>query len=110
MATDWTKFTPFYVGVPHQRRPFVVTALAAKSRMAPDIDAGDLHFYGDHDLSAVEIIDSPSAAETLMDPRDPGQPGGQARHQAIAIAILVRTELESQGVLEPDEENNEQED
>ena len=46
-------------------------------------------------------------AALAMDPRDHDSPGGQARHQAIAIAMLVRTELESQGVLEPDEEADE---
>ncbi len=102
MATDWNKLQPFYVGVPHQRRPFIVSVEYARHNKPPE--PNDQFFEGDHDLHGVEEVMTPADAEVLMDPRDPDRPGGMIRHQAAAIAVLVRRELESQGVLEPDED------
>ena len=104
MATDWSKLEPFYVGVPHQRRPFVVSTRAAETHMAPE-DSDEV-FRGDHDLSGTYYVETQQDAEHLMDPRDPKRPGGEIRHQGLAVAMLVRKELELQGVLEQDDEES----
>lgn len=105
MATNWKRLQPFYVGVPHRMRPFV----RYPGRCDPP-ENNDVYFEGDSDLSGVYVVDDQQIAEALMDPLDHGRPGGQARHQAAQIAILVRHELESQCVLTPDQEADDDED
>ena len=102
-APDWGKLEPFYVGVPHQRQPFVVTKRAADQSKPPLAEDGDTSFEGDHDLHGVQVVETQQDAELLLDPHDHERPGGQARHQAAAIAAVVRAELVAQGVLPEDD-------
>jgi len=104
---SWEKLRIFWIGVPHQRPAFVIDPeWAAKNERPVEAD-GDRVVAGDHDLANLHEVSSREDAEMLMKASDE-RAGGQARHQAVRIAVLVRQELVKQGVLE--EEDEEQED
>jgi len=87
----WTMLRRFFVAVPHQKRPYVVY---------PENENEDVGGY--QDLAMVWEVANQADAERLLNATDE-RPGGQARHQAGAIATLVRGELIEQGVLDETE-------
>ena len=93
-------FEAFYIGVPHQKPPFIVRACDLDALPPVDEDDDEI-FEGDHDLSGVYNVDSIEEAQKLLATSTHG--GVQARHQAIKIAVLVERELVDMGVAEDDE-------
>ena len=85
---------PFFVLVPHQMPASLDWPECAEE---PNEEAGDRYIEGDHDLHTIYRVESLDDALPLLQHSD-GR-GGQARHQAIKVAVLVKNELVSQGVL-----------
>jgi hypothetical protein len=84
----------FAIGVPHQRKAF----LAYPDESEPIEEDGDDIIEGDHDLHMCHLIETLDDALPLLDFMD--DRGGQSRHEAIKVAVLIRDELIEQGVLD----------
>jgi len=92
--TNASKFEPFYVGVPHQKPPFIVMFRDIEA-LPPCEEDGDRFFSGDHDLHTFHVVETVGDALVLI---ASGQ-GDRTRHQAYPIAVMVEQQLVDMGVV-----------
>lgn len=88
---------PYFICVPHQKPAFIDwSPELVANQPEDDRDPNDNHIVGDHDFHCVHMVESVEDAKRLVVYSD--SKGGQARHQAIAIARLAKEILEEEGV------------